>query len=359
MKVHTLLTVSLAGLFAASLMSSCGSANLELASGLESNDLQTLALQGSAQGNGVTQGNYAAASKFTRQGRFGRGVQSGPGTFCDQAGFGLALDLSEEQQTEMQALREAEEEFRTAQREAVDHEAIQNAIKTAFLADDFDQDALEAQIEALRPDREAAQLFHAEMMLKRWNILTEEQQATLQEQQAKRQAMREARQTEQQENALQNRPEGARPLNRLSQILDLSDEQSEALQAALEAQRPDPATRQTERQAMHEALQAELTSDSPSVDQLVAILGEHQPERGPHLEHLATLHDILTSEQREILVEEGLLMHGPMNGAMNGPMNGSMSGPMKGQRGQGMNGHKGHGPGHGPGFGPGFGPEAF
>lgn len=345
MKITTSLKATLTGLFAASLLTACGAEQLtSLSSALDNSNLQSF----SVAGRGQTAPGFAADGQPGQRG--GKGMKGGPGGHGGfQLFFGPELELTEEQQSQLQALREslkpADDNTRPDQSQL---QAFKTQIEAAFVSDTFDVSTLEAQINANRPDPEARLSAEAEVLIKSWAILTADQKATVKSKQAEMSAkFAEMAANRPEPPADSERPERVNPL---VEKLNLTTEQQAALEA-LKPERPDTATAPTD---VASAVIAELESGSATAASLATILKSNRPEvaKSP-LSQLAELHAILSAEQRQAFVDAGLLMAGPGGpggkaghagpGGANGGFGGGFGGPGK------MGGKMGHGPmGAGP-----------
>lgn len=342
------LKLSFAGIFAASLITACGTDANVLTSALDGNNLQELAY--SAKG---TQGQFGPGQRSFSQGKMGPG-QHGPEGFANVAGNLFAeLDLSDEQMAALKDLRESNKPDQATPPDEAQRAEVKTLIETAFVSDNFDAAALEAQLAEYQPQKGDRLTQQAEIMVASWNILTEEQKSTLKTKQAERQAQFAEMADKLSSIERPERPEIAnvKGNNRMAEILSLSDEQVTALEALKgeRPERPDPTTMKAQVQATQTAIQAELDKDSPSVAAIVAILEANRPEQqASPVAHLAELHSILTAEQRQAFVDAGLAGNqGPQHepsGGFGRPGAGSKMGP----------GGPGFGPQQGQGGHPGF-----
>ncbi len=324
--LKTTLKATLTALFASTILTACSSDLPSLGSALDSTDPAFSLANRSG-----------AAGEFQVDRKGGPGKKGGHKGGRDMKGgipFGADLNLSDEQKSAFKALHEELKPAEGSTRpERPDMSAFKNAIETAFVSDSFDVTVLEALLPA-RPDHSMHESQHATMLVKSWAILTDQQKATVKAKQA--------------EMATSERPE--RPgftkdssrVNPLIEKLSLSTEQAAALEAS-KSERPDPATMQAQRAATQTAIQAELDQASPSIDAIAAILAVNRPaEKAGPLVHLAELHAILTTEQRQSFVKLGLAGgpggkggpggHGP-EGGMGGPGGFGMGGPGPGGHG--------------------------
>lgn len=321
------------GAVSLSLLSACG-ATASLSSATGSDQLQALhfAADAGEMGPGfATVGRPGApGQRPDKMGAPGREAKGG-----GFAPFLQGLDLTAEQQSALQAIQsELRSQMESSKPAADSREAMQAQIAAAFTSEEFDADALHASVEANAPDRSAVEQGRAEALVKSWAVLTAEQQSTV----LAHVAERAAAQSERPERP--EHPEGSPPW---AAQLNLSADQEAALQAALEADRPDKAERPDP------SVLVNALAEGASASEIVAL--QARPEHNP-LERLATLHRILSPEQRQSFVDGGFLNMGPKGRGPGGQAH--MSAGKAGFKGGKMG--RGGRPG-GPGFGPGFGPS--
>ena len=339
-------SIILSSALSLSILSACGSEG----SLLTSADTQLQALTFAAD-----------AGEFSTNGRFGPGGREGapgqrPGKMGQQGmkGQGMhgnflfaGIELTDEQKAEIATLQSAKrsemEAFKAEAPDESSREAAQTAIESAFLSDSFDADALQASLEANKPDHSARATLEAEYLIKSWNILTSEQQSAVISNVAERAAAQAERMANMELKERPERPEGLS--NPLVEKLGLSEDQQAALEAAREANKPE-APQGKNPEALVNAL-----AEGATAAEIVALQSANRPDKNP-LQHLATLHGILSADQRQTFVDSGLLKAGP--GGKGGPGHPGQMGP--GGPGSGKMGHGGHGKHMGGPGGPGFGP---
>lgn len=333
-----IVTTGLMMVLSAAVLSACGGENAINASALGSDNVfSQLALSDDASSDTAVAGFGKGKMQMGQKG--GRG---GHGEF----GFLSAdLNLTDAQKTEIQSIMEAakadrpevDATTRPTPPDASAVQAVQDKINAAFLSESFDAEALHTEMESLHParpepaDRSTLALARAQQTLDIWNVLTAEQQATVASkaaEQATAIAEREA-----------NRPEfadkGAAHLSQLTEKLSLTEAQQTALSAAFEANRPAAPERPDP-----QALITLLSSGSATAEAIAAL--HTPPEKVDHnpLTQLATLHSVLTAEQRQLFVDSGLLKAGRGPGLADGPMH--QGGFKQGGPGQGGFGRGGH-----------------
>jgi Spy/CpxP family protein refolding chaperone len=347
------LTTGLMVVLSAAVLSACGSSGALNAAGLGGSDnaFSQLSLENS---------DSASPGKgfgYKKQGPMGfqKGLQGpGPGFAL---GFWGDLSLTDAQKTEIQGIMEAAKANQPARPTATERptppdaaairaaqDAIHDKISAAFVSDSFDADALHAEMKSLhpepnpRPDPAAMELAHAQQTLDLWNVLTAEQKTTVTTKSAEFADKMTAMEAKRPEKA-NKRPEQGLAL--FTEKLSLTADQQAALTAAFEANRPAAPAKPDP-----QALITLLNSGSATAESIAAL--HTRPQQLDHnpLKPLATLHSILTAEQRQTFVDSGLLKQpGP-----GGP--GGHAGP-GGHPGAGPKGHFGGPGGHaGPG-GPG------
>ena len=342
----------------AAVLSACGSSGALNASSLGSDNVfsqLSLSEEGTATASADSAMFRAGGKKghgkgHGKDGRPGFGAGNFLGAFAD-------LALTDAQKAEIQSIMEAAKanrperpeqnsSFTPPDAEAI--QAVQDKISAAFVSDSFDADALHAEMVSLHPapadapDRSAMELARAQQTLDIWNVLTAEQKATV--------VSKAAEFADQMAEMEANRPEReakdpAQHLAQLTEALTLSADQQAALTAAYEANRP------AEREKPDpQALITLLNSGSATAESIAAL--HTPPEKVDHnpLTRLETLHSILTAEQRQTFVDNGLLKqgrgpgHGPVGPEMGGKR-GGFGGPggFEGFRGSDKGGRGGHG----------------
>jgi Spy/CpxP family protein refolding chaperone len=328
MKINSLLKTTLGGLLATSLITACGNLSTPLNSAsLTGNSLQTQSFNAGIGEHGPKSHPGGPGAE--------KGMNKGEFEFAD-------LNLTDEQKSALQTLREANKPEQAVAPDANKQAEIKTLIETAFLSDSFDTTSLESQLMASAPNHDAQLQKQAEVMIKSWQILTADQQAQVKAKQAERAAKMSEIESQRPVPPNDSQAKGTPGIEGLTQQLNLSAEQQASLTAAFEANKPDFASKKTTMNANREAIQAEIESSSPSVDNLVALLKASQPENAnPGLAQLAQLHSILTAEQRQSLVTAGLPFGHGGPGGLNrpgGPGGNMMNGPIG--HGGGFEGHR-------------------
>lgn len=293
------LTTGFMMVLSTTLLSACGGAR-SLAT-LSDNSSTFSALSFDSQDNDANQKDC----HHNNDKKMGHPKGPGPGFI-----FGMLseLNLSETQKAEIQSLMKAEHANRPerpAPPDAAAIQAVQAKISTAFVSDRFDADSLHAEMKSIhdavgeRPDPVVMELAHAQHTLNVWNILTTEQRATLSTKVAalsSEMAEREAKRPEKTGKG----PEHM--LAQLSQKLTLSTAQQAALNTVFEAHKP-PAHIKPDPQVLITL----LNSGSATAASIAAL--HPRPEKVEHnpLSILESLHDVLSTEQRQRFADSGLL----------------------------------------------------
>lgn len=310
-----LMTHTLKGFCAATLLTACTLDPSLLAGISGSSAFQTL--------DATAQATLTASAQNGQVGRPGPG---GPGGRAQKGQPGgpqdmfANLNLTAEQKTALDALKPEAQPSDASRPGESQMQAFKAKIDAAFLSDIFDAAALESELSANAPNHEAHLQAQAERMIKISQILTAEQKATLKQKQSEWEANMPEMKGPRPDQAA---PDGKSPLDHLTQTLKLTDAQQVTLKASFEANKPalpDQAALQAQRKATQTAIDTELANASPSVDKIVALLKAGKPDIAPpnKLSHLAQLHDVLTTEQRQAFVKAGLLA-GPGGPGGHGP----------------------------------------
>lgn len=214
------------------------------------------------------------------------------------------LNLTSEQKTQFQALMkpDAQQQAVTAEMKA-EMKALKAQVKTEFLSEQFDVAALQSAWDAIqKPDADAVRLKMAEKLHTAWHILTPAQQTQLE---AKLVAL-EARFAEKaQTPSDKQKGHAEKMLARMTQQLGLSEAQQNTLKSRWEAQHGERQDRRAAMKAVKQTVLQQLKSgaSAASIAQSLSPLGEHIGKSGHFLNRLATLHDILTPDQRQKLIE--------------------------------------------------------
>jgi Spy/CpxP family protein refolding chaperone len=269
----------------------------------------------------------AASSASAQPGDFhgGKGMKGGRGGEHGLEGLSTNLNLTADQKTQLEALRQADKPANPPDRTQMD--AVRKAINDAFISDNFDAAALKAQADALKPQANTDDRLKAEAgrIIKTYNILTPEQRTILETNQA----------------AMAARVPTARPtppadqtnsrLDKLATALGLSDAQKASLAPIMQppARTDDEAAEQAKRKAAQDAVNAELKTGNATVDSIVAILKANAPaadtNRPNEIDRLAQIHAILNADQRTkfISLDKGFGFgpggHGGHEGGHGGP----------------------------------------
>lgn len=331
-----IVTTGLMMVFSAAVLSACGGENAINASALGGSDnvFSQLALTDDASSEADT-----SAIASVRKGKM-MGHKKGHGERGEAFGFGFLsadLALTDAQKTEIQSILAAAKADRpeaTGERptppDASAVQAVHDKISAAFVSDSFDADALHAEMESLHPERPEATdqneraLSRAQQTLDLWNVLTAEQQATV----VSKAAERASEMAEKAANRPEREDKGAAHLATLTEKLSLTEAQQSALSTAFEANRP-AAPERPDPQALINL----LNSGSATAASIAAL--HTPPEKVDHnpLDKLATLHSVLTPEQRQLFVDSGLLKAGGKRGG-----HAMAAGPKQGGFGKGRGG---------------------
>ncbi len=330
------LTTGLMIVLSAAVLSACGTDGALNAASLNGSDnaFSQLALQDNAtasdQGKGFRNkmGGQMGAKKGGPQGD-GKGIAFG---------FLADLNLTDAQKTEIQSIMEATKANspertapgeRPAAPDATAIQAVQDKISAAFVSDNFDADALHAELESLRPeapgdrpDPAAMEWVRAQQTLDIWNVLSAEQKATA----TSKAADFVSKMEEMDANRPEHGPKGPeQQLAQFTEKLSLSSDQQATLTAAFEANRPAAPAKPDP-----QALITLLNSGAATAESIAAL--HTRPEKVEHnpLSALATLHNVLTPDQRQIFVDSGLLKQGKRGPGA--PEGGPGAKPQMGQR---------------------------
>jgi Spy/CpxP family protein refolding chaperone len=258
-------------------------------------------------------------------------------------GIGLPpeLNLTDDQKKQLEALRQENKPPQPPDRSNMDEG--KKVVDAAFLSDSFDVSALQAKLDALRPSDDEHLAFDANMLIKTYNILTQDQRDLLEKlQQDGAPKTPVARPTPSAED-IAKMVEGH--LAKITTLLSLDETQQAALKPLLQPPAPpDFQADQEKRKATHDAINSELKSGNATVESVVAILKANRPA-DPHageLDRLAKIHDILNADQRKTFLEKGIGF-GPGGKGPEGPHGGPGGRP-------GPGGDMGMGLGAGKGF---------
>lgn len=210
------------------------------------------------------------------------------------------LNLNDTQKTQFKNLF-------TEARQNISHKEsmkqTKDAIKQAFLAEHFDKAALQAQISSNLPDVASRSQTMANNLLKAWQILTPEQQSKVKDRLDKiEQKMQDWKNKGQ---AFAKGPH-ADHMQTLMQSLQVSEEQKTKLQAVWDAGKNERQEHFANMKDLKVKIIAELSSPQPNVERLAALIApvanKVHSKMDKQLDKFASIHQILTSSQRQQLV---------------------------------------------------------
>lgn len=212
------------------------------------------------------------------------------------------LDLTDTQKAQFQDLMKTGMEDQSALK--AEMKTFKESVKAQFLSDNFDANRLQAEWEGLKkPDAEAATLKMATKLHTAWNILTPEQQTKIE---ARLQDMEDRINTRMQKSGSTTEDRTEKKLAHLSEKLDLTAAQQATLKSRWEAKQGERQDRHTLMKQTKQQVLAQLKSGA-SVEALAETLStltdSFEGKSHGMLSRLAELHDILTPEQRQKLVD--------------------------------------------------------
>ena len=211
------------------------------------------------------------------------------------------LDLTTDQKTALQALM---------QNGSADHEAMKTQFKAfkakvqaAFLSASFDASALQTEWENIKkPDTHSAQLKMAEKLRAAWNILTPEQQVKIEARLADMEARMRQHQAKPSDNAEGHQN---KMLAHMADKLKLTAAQQSTLKTRWEARRDDRQSRHALMKTVKQAVLTQLKAGASAAEiaqSMAPLTDAMEGKSNTFLSRLAELHDVLTAEQRQLLV---------------------------------------------------------
>lgn len=255
---------------------------------------------------------------FAQAGQMGPGAHRGPGGHGKGGHFGgpmmgmmmKDLNLTDAQKAEFKALFEQAKAQHQGQHP--DIKAMKDKLKTAFLSNNFDANALRSELQANAPNQAAMADQMATNIVKAWKILTPEQQTKVI---AKLDQMEQHLDKMRQKHSNGEHP-GAQHLQKMAEQLQLNAEQKSQLQALWQSGQPNREEQFKAMRSVKQQVVAELKAASPNVDRISDLI-EPMAQQGRQgmsgfLDKMAALHKILTPAQRTQLVslmEEKMSQH--------------------------------------------------
>lgn len=289
-----------------------------------------------AQNASTTVTSSATPNQPNGKGDF-RGGKGGDFKGGDFGGMFKDLNLTTEQQTKLNALRDSlKASGAPTQPNAEEIQKMkdaQTAVGTAFTGDKLDAVTLKTLLDAARPAMPATD-YHltnrANELLQTYNILTVEQRQKLEDLKKQMEANKPQVATDATIDANKTKM-----LDDLVTKFALTSEQKAAF-VALQPAQVDRTAMDAKRKAADDAIQAELKSGNATVDSLKAILAKNEPDRTAEqtarIDAIVKLHDVLTADQRKQMVQFVLGHFGEKGGHEGG------------RGGEGFGGKGGHGP---------------
>lgn len=211
------------------------------------------------------------------------------------------LGLTADQQASLKALM---------QKGSEDHAAVKTQFKdfkakvqTAFLSDTFNASALQTEWEGIKkPDANSSQLKMAEKLKAAWTILTPEQQAKIE----KRLADMETRMAEH-AGAKAGDANGHQDkmLAHMADKLNLTAAQQSTLKTRWEDKSADRQSRHGLMKGVKQAVLDQLKAGASVTEiaqSMAPLTDAMEGKSNGYLNRLAELHDVLTAEQRQLLV---------------------------------------------------------
>lgn len=210
------------------------------------------------------------------------------------------LNLSDAQKTQLKNLF-VEAHQNNSHKEGM--KKTKNAIKQAFLSEQFDKAALQAQISSNLPDTAGRSQTMANDLLKAWQILTPEQQSKVKDRLDK---IEQKMQDWQNKGQQFTKGPHADRIQALMQSLQVSEEQKIKLQAIWDAGKNERQEHFANMKGLKVKIIAELSSPQPSTERLAALIApvanKARSKMDKHLDKFAAVHQILNSNQRQQLV---------------------------------------------------------
>lgn len=229
------------------------------------------------------------------------------------------LNLSDAQKAEFKALFEAAK-AKHQQGARPDMKAMHAKLKTAFLSDSFDANALRSELQAKAPDPAAMTGQMAENIVKAWKILTPEQQTKVLAGLDKMEQRMEGFRQKHTQAANGDHP-GAQHLKMLAEKLQLTADQQSKLQELWQSGKPNREEHLQAMRAVKQQVVAELKGGNPSAERISALIApmaaKGRQGMGGHLDKMAAVHAVLTPAQRAqlvILMEQKMSQHGRGHG---------------------------------------------
>ncbi len=211
------------------------------------------------------------------------------------------LNLTDAQKAEFKSLMQAGREEHKAM--GTQMKAFKQSVKTAFLSDSFDANALQAEWAQIKAQNTNPHQKMAEKMVQAWNILTPAQQAKVEERMNKleeRMARWEGKKGEGQREG-----KHGKKLARLTQALDLTPEQQATLKTRWESNQAERQDRRARMKSVKNAVFAQLKAGGSAADvaqAMAPMMDSMEGKSSKYLNRLAGFHDVLTAEQRQKLV---------------------------------------------------------
>lgn len=218
------------------------------------------------------------------------------------------LNLSPEQQKQFEQLKtEIKQEWQTQNGSHKQvRQAFKEALKAAFLQDKFAPEPLKQQWQNLRAQVTPPTDKIAQNLVKVWGILTPAQriqvEAKLDKMSGRIKGMMRFPMTD------KMMAKGFPPMRHLLAALDLNDQQKEQLQALVNQKLPEMKAQMTQALQVKDQVLAELKQSPPNPTDIATLLkkahGEFMGGIDRHLDAMGQVHDILTPEQRQAMVEK-------------------------------------------------------
>lgn len=210
------------------------------------------------------------------------------------------LNLTADQKTALQALMQEGTEERSEIK--AQFKTFKTKVQTAFVSDNFDAAALQAEWENIKkPDGSSVQLKMAEKLRAAWTLLTPEQQTKIEARLTQMESHMADRQTKSGDASSHQ----DKMLAHMTEKLSLTEAQKSTLKSRWEAKSADRESRHSLMKGVKQAVLSQLKAGASSVEiaQSMAPLADAmEGKSNKHLDRLAELHDILTAEQRQLLI---------------------------------------------------------
>jgi Spy/CpxP family protein refolding chaperone len=212
------------------------------------------------------------------------------------------LNLTDAQKTQFKALKDS---MKTNIGNNKDNrEALKNVLKDAFLSSSIDKAALKSKLLALQPQSDDRISQMSGNIIKAYNILTPEQRTKVEN---KLNEMEKKMQGFMKNPMAKNFQGSDKMIERFTKDLNLTDTQKSSLKALVEEGKPDHTAMFEKAGQVKSAVLAELKTGNPSADKIKGILqgirGDMQSNIDSRLDKLVKVHDLLTPDQRQKLVD--------------------------------------------------------